>query len=386
MKITKDIHSYFPNGRADFAGLEKDFPFFKEMADCAQDKRYHAEGSVWDHTKSCLHSLYEIDEFDDLSDREKLILNLATLFHDVGKPETTRDVENEITSKNHSVVGSSITRISLWDTEDSWIMAPWDIREAVANLVMLHMLPIHFMDKKDPLYSVCSSSYLVSNKLLYILGMADNMGRICANAHENEISMDTVRLFKSYCEENECYDVPVRFLSDEARFRYFFEHNGHPKFDRYEETTANVIIMSGIQGVGKSYTIKKEYSGMEMTGLDETRAQLGLKPCENEGFVYMTAKENCRKLMRVKKDFVFNAINTTKDARYKLIRLFRDYGYKIIIHYIEKPLQVALKNNKSRKAVVPESIILKKFEGLEVPTLVECHDLITTIKEKNERN
>lgn len=367
---------------ANIRKLEKDFPFVEALVACPQDKKYHAEGDVWEHTKLCLEALPDIEGFSDLPEKEKQILWLATLLHDIGKPITTKEQEDEITSRKHCLIGAKMARDILWDTDTSWFKVDWDIREAVSNLVLLHMLPVHFIDKADPLYSICASSYLVKNNLLYILSMADNAGRLCSREYKTP-SEEAVRFFRSYCEENDCYNNPKHFLSEPARFRYFYERNGHPDFDRYEEFRGEAVMMSGIQGVGKSHVIKKNYLDKVIIGLDETRELLKVKFGKDEGEVFRTTKDFCLQLMREKKNLVFNATNTTRDARRKWIDLFRAYGYYVIIHYVETPIKVALKNNKKRKAFVPENVILSKFRDMEVPTPLECHHLILETKSTN---
>lgn len=75
------------------------------------------------------------------------------------------------------------------------------------------------------------------------------------------------------------------------------------------------------------------------------------------------------------KSFVLNATNTIKDMRKNWIDLFIKYGYRVKIQYVERPLQLIIKSNKTRKVPVPEEVILEKFERLDVPTLLECHTL-----------
>ena len=90
--------------------------------------------------------------------------------------------------------------------------------------------------------------------------------------------------------------------------------------------------------------------------------------------------------MREGKTFVFNATNTVKDTRAKWIRLFRDYDYQVIIHYVEKPFEVILKQNKQRTgaAVIPEGVIREKLAHLDVPTKLECHELVLDVPSEEE--
>jgi predicted kinase len=219
----------------------------------------------------------------------------------------------------------------------------------------------------------------LKNNLLNILAKVDNLGRICKNQEDQIHTCEMTALHKLFCEENDCFDGRKAFQSDRARFRYLFERRGHPNIDWLEKINGEVIMMSGIQGSGKSYIIDKDYKHLPIVGSDETRIDLDMEYGEDEGTILRSVKEQCKVLMREKRDFVFNATCTIKDIRGKWIRLFRDYGYNITIHYVERPLDVTLKANKSREKSVPECVIYEKFAKLDVPTLLECHKLILSV-------
>lgn len=374
-----NLNNYIlPNNKIDFDKMELDFAFVKDLINCVQGVKYHSEGNVWIHTKMSLECLLDIKEYQELDEKEKSIVFLAVLLHDIGKPYTTKEEEDQITSKKHSVVGARKSREILWGL-NSYLEVSWDVRENVSNLILLHMLPVYFLNKQDPFYSVYASSYVIKNKWLYILSLADSRGRICLDEKDKETAEEAIELFSMFCKENGCYENEKSFPSVNAKFRYFFERNGSPDFDRFEEDKGEVIIMSGLSGSGKSYDIKKLYNSLQIIGLDETRGNLDLRYGEDEDEVLRSAKEQCKELMRKNINFVFNATNLVKDRRSKWIRLFRQYGYKITIHYVEKTLKQTLKQNKNREAVVPESVILERFERIDIPTQLECHNLILNV-------
>ena len=372
------IDNYFKNGSFKYDQVLTDFPILKEMDTCEQNPLFHAEGNVWNHTKMTLSSLVCLTEWIDLNERDKSILFFAALFHDIGKIKCTKEENGVITSKKHSVIGARMVRKLLWGV-DSNIKAQWKEREEIANMVYLHMAPIHFLEKTDPLYSISAASYVLNNKLLNILAKADNLGRICKNIDDQTNAWEMINLHKMFCEENDCFEGRKSFQTDRARFRYLFEHKGHPNIDWFEKVNGRVIIMSGIQGSGKSFIIDRDYKHLPVVGSDETRIDLDMEYGEDEGVILRSVKEQCKELMREKKSFVFNATCTIKDIRSKWIRLFRDYGYEIAIHYVERPMDITLKANKSREKSVPENVIYEKFSKLDVPTLLECHYLILSV-------
>ena len=346
--------------------LCKLFPILEEMKSIGQSKEYHGEGNVFNHTKMVVESLVGDFEWLDLSKQNASALFLSALFHDVGKIETTVEEKGVFSSSGHSAKGARIVRNLLRD------VVPFEIREYICNMVLLHMLPVYFIEKEDPLYSICASSYTLINRDLDILANADCNGRICGNNN----SLDAIKIFGDFCEENECLEFPKRFLSDHSRFLYFFERKGHPNLNRYHDCKGTVHIMSGLPGAGKDFYIKKNLSHLPSVGLDDIRDEQGVGPLDGSGRVYVEAKERCRQNMREGKDFVFNATNFLKQTRARWIRLFNDYNYRVEIHYLEPLFSVLMKQNLSREKKVPEGIVGQMFEKLEPPTLLECHKLI----------
>jgi len=364
--------TYLKDNKIDFNKLEKDFYYYKSMMECPQNPKYHKEGDVWEHTKLVLNEI----NFSS-NDYNNDLMFLSVLLHDVAKPLCTKEVDGELETKKHSVLGARMTREILWGINRIWDVS-WKLREEVSNMILLHSLPVHFLNKSDPDRYIYGSSQVLKNCNLRDLALYDNNGRICED--DRNCSLEAVHLFDQYCAEKGCLNNPKIFPSSNTRFKYFFDHKGFSDYDIYEPFVGNVIMMSGIQGSGKNYTIKKQYPDLPIVGLDETREKLDVEFGESEGEVSQNTKEQCRQLMRQKKNFVFNATNTIKANRARWIKLFRQYGYSITIHYVEKPIEKTLKYNMSRDNYVPREILLEKFSKLEVPTLLECHTLVLDVE------
>jgi tRNA nucleotidyltransferase (CCA-adding enzyme) len=104
------------------------------LVDCPQDPRYHPEGDVWAHTLwVCNAAACPIP--DDLDDEQRLIVMLAALCHDLGKPATTsRNDAGRIVSPGHAEAGDIPTRDFLM-----LINAPERYVAPVTALVREHM-------------------------------------------------------------------------------------------------------------------------------------------------------------------------------------------------------------------------------------------------------
>ncbi len=83
------------------------FPELEDLQGVAQDPRWHPEGDVWVHT---LHSLDSFAEDRLGQDHEDLVVGLAVLCHDLGKPSTTVVDGEKIQTIGHEKAGIPLTR------------------------------------------------------------------------------------------------------------------------------------------------------------------------------------------------------------------------------------------------------------------------------------
>jgi tRNA nucleotidyltransferase (CCA-adding enzyme) len=130
-------------GRRPSAGLTflKDcgwLRFYPELAaldGCPQDPAWHPEGDVWTHTLHCLDAFAQAKTGHD---EEDLIVGLAVLCHDLGKPSTTfTDTDGRIRSPGHEQTGEDPTRRFI-----ARLTARVDLPEAVVPLVVTHLRPV----------------------------------------------------------------------------------------------------------------------------------------------------------------------------------------------------------------------------------------------------
>lgn len=360
----------YNENKVDWDALIKIFPILINMESIKQSSNYHKEGNVLNHTKMVIDKLISNSEWRSLCSRDRSVLFLSALFHDVGKIDRTTEDIIGLTSKGHSSSGARIIRRILWDFEGGF-KVPFDVREYVASMALLHMLPVYLLEKEDPLFSIYASSMTICNRDLSILAEVDINGRICDDISQ---SLSAVSLFGDFCIENNCYLSGKQFQSDHTRFMYFFNKTGHPDLNRYHDCKGKVHMISGLPGAGKDTYIKNNLS-LPVVGLDDLREEMDVKVMENEGQVSQLAKERCREYMRKGHDFVFNATNLLKQTRGRWIRLFNQYNYNIEIHYIEPSFSVLTKQNSNREKKVPEDVVYNMFKKIEPPTLLECHVL-----------
>ena len=178
------------------------------------------------------------------------------------------------------------------------------------------------------------------------------------------------------CEENNCFGQPKYFSSNHARYVYLNKTNSFPEYEPYDNFKFEVIMMCALPGSGKDTYIQK-YGHLPMLSLDNIRRENNIDPADNKknSLKIEIAKEEVKKFLRAKQSFIFNATNTTRSLRSKWLSIFNDYGAKVKIIYLEVPFQTLISQNKNRKYVVPENVIARMLNNLEIPSYDEAHDV-----------
>ena len=114
-------------------GWTRYYPELEALIGCRQDPEWHPEGDVWNHTMCCLDAFARHRTGED-----DLIVGLAVLCHDFGKPATTRfdRCARRIRSLGHDEKGVAPTRSFLRRlTNEERIL------KEVPPLVRCHMRP-----------------------------------------------------------------------------------------------------------------------------------------------------------------------------------------------------------------------------------------------------
>jgi tRNA nucleotidyltransferase (CCA-adding enzyme) len=122
-------------------GWVRHFPELSDLIGCEQDPEWHPEGDVWVHTLHCMDAFATERSGDE---REDLVVGLAVLCHDLGKPGTTKLEDDRITTKRHEPAGEARTRSFLgrMTNEQSLI-------DEVAALVGAHLAPLQLFEARS---------------------------------------------------------------------------------------------------------------------------------------------------------------------------------------------------------------------------------------------
>ena len=173
------------------------------------------------------------------------------------------------------------------------------------------------------------------------------------------------------CREQDCWGKARGFATDHARFQYFHAEDGYIDYIPHDNFRCEVILLSGLPGMGKDHYIRTLPQDIPVISLDAIRRKYKVSPTDKaaNGRVVQEAKEEARSYLRKEQGFVWNATNTSKLMRSQLIDLFLTYGAKVKIVYIEKPYEVWRKQNREREFMVPEAVLDAMLGKLEVPQL-----------------
>ncbi len=156
--------------------VDKLFPELKALVGCPQEPEWHPEGDVW------VHTLMAIDrarlEIDGLPYARGLVVMLATLCHDLGKPSTTAVIDGRIRSYEHEEAGVRPT-LALLDRLKVRTLDGYDVRAQVVALVNEHLAPSHLYKNRD---NVGDGAFRrlarrLEPELLYRVSRADCLGR-----------------------------------------------------------------------------------------------------------------------------------------------------------------------------------------------------------------
>ncbi len=109
------------------------YPEIAALQGCPQDPVWHPEGDVWVHTLHCL-DWFAGERTGHTED--DLVVGLGVLCHDFGKPSTTREELDRVTSRGHEPAGETPARRFL-----ERLTNQADLIDQVIPLVLCHLRP-----------------------------------------------------------------------------------------------------------------------------------------------------------------------------------------------------------------------------------------------------
>jgi putative nucleotidyltransferase with HDIG domain len=324
---------------------------------------------VWTHVHMVVCEMVASQEWRELPDQDRLETFAAALLHDVCKPETRREENGRITNNGHSKMGAVEARKILWKMGFGFAA-----RERVCQMIRVHQVPFWLMERAQWEIDriVTETSLTVPNKLLAVLAEADAKGRICADQSR---MLENVEYFRMAASERGCYDTPFMFSNDHSRLQYFLTPEAkRPDIDLFDTTNCDftATFMCGLPAMGKSTWAHAQ--NQPIVSFDDMKEEMDT---DNQGQVVQAVRERARGYLRKKKSFVWDSTNISKQFRGLPIQLALDYGARVKIVYVETSAAEMQARNSARTSTrVPDAAIGRMLNRWEVPTSVECHEIV----------
>ncbi|PHR54790.1 MAG: polynucleotide adenylyltransferase [Arcobacter sp.] len=153
------------------------YPELKALQAVPQDKTYHPEGDVWIHTMMSIDAMAQLRSKDK---KKNLILMLAVLCHDLGKPEATKEEGGKISSIAHEhILEPTISFINKLSNEKALL-------EEILPLIKEHLIPSQLYKQKSKDPAIRRLSTRVSIEDLVTVAKADHFGRTTTEAKKKK--------------------------------------------------------------------------------------------------------------------------------------------------------------------------------------------------------
>lgn len=108
--------------------------------------------------------------------------------------------------------------------------------------------------------------------------------------------IESAELFEMLCREQDCWGKARSFATDHARFQYFHAEDGYIDYIPHDNFRCEVILLSGLPGMGKDHYIRTLPQDIPVISLDAIRRKYKVNPTDKaaNGRVVQKAKEEAR--------------------------------------------------------------------------------------------
>ncbi len=368
---------------------KNEFKDFISLENTPQSKSWHAEGNVLTHTNMVMERARE-QAVKETNKALGINLYLGALLHDFGKADVTEERESEkITAYGHEGAGVWRAREFL---RKYFPMFGYARREYILSLVEFHGHPKRLIKDGSKDVTFKRLSFDVNTKQIYDLEKADFAGRI---SNQTCISTDYLDEFKIKCKKLNIWDKHYQLTHSSGysqlqynlvRWNILFNsmrEDDTKKLKLLEklskkEPRCGLLIPIGAPGSGKTSYISKQYPHLELISMDEERKRLcgTMMDMSRNREAYLNCFAKFRQLVKERKNIIWDATNTTRKIRKRLIQEARLYGIEIVIIHFDLPLSVVLERNKNRDRVVPEDIVKRYYKEIQSPHSYEYDHLL----------
>lgn len=152
------------------------FPEIKMLIGIEQEKQFHPEGDVWNHTMLALDMAAQLRN----QAAHPLEFMLSALCHDMGKITATQYSNGRIRAIGHDVKGVPLAEVFL-----NRLTNEVKLQQYVLNMVELHMRPNQMAEQRSEIKSMCKLfDQAICPEDLLLLAKADHCSRPDASPYE----------------------------------------------------------------------------------------------------------------------------------------------------------------------------------------------------------
>ena len=351
----------------------KQTPQWDAMSNTVEDSPWHREANVKTHTEMVLEA-YDDHFAGQRTPLQSLIVKLALMFHDFGKPvaEQTITKEDGTTYRRyagHEVVSANAFMNFILSNKDLYHQLQNvgidDTRIRAIRLMIEHHLPYEY--KPDLINTLKLNLAMMLGDDWYIFGdmlISDCRGRI-SDDHDTKINK-----VKDWITDFRLKTTPLEDMLH---------------LNTTEHKTPVVTFMVGVSGSGKStYTNKMlgVNTNLKIFSLDEIRIRLykmhnpstekmSEKDLYRKAFMWcntnselFTKTQNDEFLVLLKSgvDIIVDNMNATRKSRRKYIPLAKQHGYTIRVVELVAPLKTVISRQETRTdKTVPNEVVCNTY-------------------------
>lgn len=321
----------------------------EEIQNNPENQIYHSEKDTEEHIWNVVQRVWEFIEIMNPPEYIATALYMAAFFHDIKKPKTiSYDEFGIVHNYDHEIQAARY----LWDyIEDAGIiLTPYalDITRLASRFIQWHML--------------IKSARLEANP------MKDHL--------VNSFTMEEL----PYLVEFASLDSPG--INHKAIHDYIIQRKYQVVGYRPERDNPKLYLMSGPIASGKSYLAKQlmnEDFNAEIVSTDGIREELfGHKNTTGKGSeVFGEAYTRTKELLSFgKKNVIFDATNFNFRLRQNICGIAQQRQIPIVIYYFVNSLKTCLLQNSKRKDPIPDDVIIKMYNQVEMPSYLEGNEII----------
>lgn len=143
------------------------------------------------------------------------------------------------------------------------------------------------------------------------------------------------------------------------------------------------LLTMGLPAAGKSTTIDRHYkvNGWVVVDPDEIKKeQPSYDPKKPEVFHEWSkavAKARTAAAVEAGQNLIIDGTGTNVEKMYKQIKELQKAGYHVELLYVRVSLETSLRRNAARERVVPQHVIMEKFE-----TITEAYEILNSVVNK----